>query len=140
MLITQPKELISKFVADRIGCKMYLGEYTALASVDNTGIIVGVIYNNFTSDSRNKIVDCQMHVASRPGAKWATRDFLFHAFNYPFNQMGCVRVTGPVKASNETALKFDKRLGFVEEGRLRKAMDGEDLIILGMLKDECRWI
>ena len=139
MIVTQPKELIAKFVADRVDCPNYWGEYTALAKIDNTGIIVGVLYNNFTSD-KSGIVDCQMHVASRPGSKWATREFLYHAFNYPFNQIGCKRITGIVKESSPKIIQFDEKLGFVREGIVRQAMDGENLILMGMLKSECRWL
>jgi RimJ/RimL family protein N-acetyltransferase len=55
-------------------------------------------------------------------------------------QLGVQRVTGYVPASNAAALRFDRHLGFVEEGRLREALPGgEDVIVLGMLKRECRW-
>jgi hypothetical protein len=33
-----------------------------------------------------------------------------------------------------------KRIGFVEEGRLRQALPHGDLLILGMTRQECRWI
>lgn len=35
---------------------------------------------------------------------------------------------------------MDKRLGFVQEGVCRKALDGKDVIIFGMLRDECRFL
>lgn len=140
MIVTQPKELIAEFVSHICDGSGLFGEYTALAKVDNTGIVVGVIYNNFTTDSSRKIINCEMHVAARPGAKWATREFLFHAFNYPFNEMGCKRVTGLVKEDNTQALKTNYRLGFKKEGVIRKGMDDQDLILLGMLRSECRFL
>ena len=82
-----------------------------------------------------------MHIAAVPGRRWMTRDFLRVAFRYPFWQLGCRRVTGYVPASNADALRFDLHLGFVQEGRMREALpDGEDVIVLGMLRNECRWL
>lgn len=70
-----------------------------------------------------------------------TREFLRVAFRYPFYQLKVRRVTGYVPASNADALRFDLHLGFVQEGLMREAMDtGEDVVVLGMLKRECRWL
>jgi RimJ/RimL family protein N-acetyltransferase len=70
-----------------------------------------------------------------------TRDFLRVAFRYPFVQLGCNRVTGYVPASNADALRFDLNLGFKIEGRMREAIEtGEDVLVLGMLRGECRFI
>jgi RimJ/RimL family protein N-acetyltransferase len=42
---------------------------------------------------------------------------------------------------NTQAQKFDEHLGFVREGVLRKACkDGTNIILYGMLRDECRFI
>lgn len=72
--------------------------------------------------------------------RWASKVFIKAVFNYVFNQLGCTRCTARVDADNATALNIDKKLGFVEEGRMRQANQGKDVIILGMLKNECRWL
>jgi RimJ/RimL family protein N-acetyltransferase len=39
------------------------------------------------------------------------------------------------------ARKFDEHVGFIQEGVIRQAFeDGEDAILYGMLKSECKWI
>jgi len=53
-----------------------------------------------------------MHVAAVPGRRW-----------------------------NLDAQRFDEHLGFKREGLIRKgASDGSNLILYGMLKEECRWL
>jgi RimJ/RimL family protein N-acetyltransferase len=70
-----------------------------------------------------------------------TKDYLFRCFAYPFLQLNCRRITGLVRADNFVAQKFDEHLGFRREGLLREACDdGTDMILYGMLKNECRFI
>ena len=70
-----------------------------------------------------------------------TKDFLFRSFAYPFIQLDCHRVTGLVRADNMEARRFDEHLGFKQEGVIRKgAADGTDMILYGMLKEECRFL
>ena len=82
-----------------------------------------------------------MHVAAVPGKRWMTKDFLWRVFAYPFLQLNCNRVTGLVREDNIVAQKFDEHIGFKREGLIRKgATDGADIILYGMLKEECRWL
>lgn len=92
-----------------------------------------MVYNWFAYD------DVCMHVAAI-GKSWLNRTFLWVAFDYPFNQLKCKRVTGMVPSKNVQAQRFDEHLGFVREGVKRRAWKGDDLIIYGMLKEECRWL
>ena len=72
---------------------------------------------------------------------WINRAFLRAAFAYPFKQLGCTRVSGLVRADNYAAQQFDERLGFKREGLVRRGDDdGTDLIMYGMLREECKWI
>lgn len=131
---------LKEFASRIIGTPPFCHQDKAIGLIDSKGIAAAVIYNAFASDKQRIWNDCQMHVAARPGARWATREFLFHAFNYPFNILGCHRVTGLVKVDNLPAQKFDEKIGFVREGVMREAMDKQDLIVYGMLKSECRWL
>lgn len=82
-----------------------------------------------------------MHIASDGTRKWMTREFLRACFHYPFKELKVRRVTGLVAASNPRALRFDTHLGFRLEGRIRQgAQDGSDLLVLGMLRGECRYL
>lgn len=98
-------------------------------------ILAGVVYEGYNGTNIN------LHVAALRGSYWATRSFLGEAFRYPFEQLGVSRVTGKTPASNVISRRMQEDLGFTEEGVIREGMpNGEDLVIYGMLKRECRWI
>lgn len=108
--------------------------FEAIGLERDAELVAAVIFNLWSG------ADIAMHIAAVPGRRWMTREFLRAAFRYPFVQLECQRVTGYVPASNADALRFDRHLGFVEEGRMREALpNGEDVIVLGLLKRECRW-
>jgi RimJ/RimL family protein N-acetyltransferase len=98
-------------------------------------LIAGVVFNFYTEAS------ICMHVAAAPGKRWMTKEFLWRAFAYPFLQLKCNRVTGFVREDNLVAQKFDEHLGFRREGLIRKGCtDGTNMILYGMLREECRWL
>jgi RimJ/RimL family protein N-acetyltransferase len=127
-----------KEVIDWVGPRVNednFGPAMAIGLEEDGNFIAGVVYNMYTEAS------ICMHVAAVPNSRWLTRDFLFKVFAYPFIQLGCNRVTGLVRVDNIEARRFDEHLGFVQEGVIRKgATDGTDLILYGMLKEECRWL
>ena len=106
----------------------------AIGLLEDGKLIAGVVYNMYTGNG------IMMHVAaSKP--RWLNREFLKAAFAYPFLQLGCDRVTGLVRTDNTAAQRFDEHLGFVKEGVIRRGDDdGCDLILYGMLHEECRWL
>jgi RimJ/RimL family protein N-acetyltransferase len=98
-------------------------------------LIAGVVFNNY-----NKL-NIYMHVAAKQGTNWLTRQYLTCCFAYPFVQLGVNRVTGLVRVDNLPAQKFDEHLGFKREGLVRRACeDGTDMILYGMLREECRFL
>lgn len=84
--------------------------------------------------------DCNIHIASDGGPNWLSRAFLCASFSHPFVQWGMRRVTGLVPAKNAAALRFDLHLGFEREGFIRHALPDDDLVVLGMLRENCRFI
>lgn len=83
---------------------------------------------------------CNMHIASDGTRRWMNKELLLSAFAYPFVQLGLKRVTGIVPARNTAALSFDEHLGFVREGLCRDGFPDDDMVILGMLRKDCRFI
>lgn len=83
---------------------------------------------------------CNMHIASDGTRAWGNREFAYKVFAYPFLKLKKRRVTGIVHSTNHDALRFDKHLGFIEEGRVREALIDGDMVVLGMLARECRFI
>lgn len=111
-------------------------EGKSIAIMDGNEIICAVVYNNFYEAS-----GIQMSVAALPGRKWAYPQFLGAFFTYPFVQLGVRRVTSVVSSNNAPSRNLALRLGFQDEGTLRKAgAHGEDLHVMGLLKHECRYL
>lgn len=99
------------------------------------GEIVGVVvYDTFSTNQ------CFVHLAS--GArKWMSPEFAYHAMAFPFIQCGFPRISCIVSEANFLSLRFTRLFGWTEEGRLREAgPNGEDLVLFGMLRHECRYL
>jgi len=71
--------------------------------------------------------------------RWAlNRDGIAQVFAYPFVQLNCRRVTALIDKKNLRARKMVQRLGFKEEGKLRKASERGDMFIYGLLPEDLR--
>lgn len=125
---------IGRFVCDRINKQWIPEACTAIGLEENGEIIAGVLYDDFNG------ANVCMHVASLPGKKWMTREYLWFCFHYPFEQLCVKRITGLVAGSNAATLNFDKHLGFIEEARLHDAHPDGDIIVLVMRKEDCRFL
>lgn len=122
-----------KWAAERIGYP-FGDEAQAIGLERNDELAAVVIYDRFSE------ADCNMHVASNGSGHWLSLEFLRVVFWYPLVRLGLRRVSAVVPASNERALKFDEHLGFVREGYCPNALPDDDVVIMGMLKQHCRWI
>lgn len=80
----------------------------------------------------------ELHSAGDRGA--LSRKFIRYIAELVWTKLDVQRITGLVRADNADALETNDRLGFVREGVMRKALDGQDIVIFGMLRDECRWL
>jgi len=127
------------FDTDRIGqwvCERTKGAYEpgtskAIGFETDGTLTAGVLYDMFNGRS------VCMHVAIE---KPVTREYTRVCFDYPFNQLGVVKVIGLVDSTNAKALRFDKHLGFVEEARIVDGGRIGDLVLLTMTRQQCRWI
>jgi RimJ/RimL family protein N-acetyltransferase len=127
-------ERILPWAAEKLGEDNFDGA-TGIGLEKDSELIAAVVFNMYTKAS------ICMHVASDGSKNWLNKDFLFRAFAYPFIQLKCNRITGLVRVDNIDAQIFDEKLGFKKEGLVRKGSDdGTDMILYGMLKEECRWI
>lgn len=97
-------------------------------------IIAVTVFDGFSE------CDCNMHIASDKSGRWLNKDFLISSFAYPFIQLKLRRVTGLVPSKNSRALRFDHHIGFVTEGVCRNALPDDDIVVLGLLKENCRYI
>ncbi len=129
-LVSDRKDAVGRWVHSRIGYGFPFENYTAIGLERDGELVAGAVFNCFTGP------DSEISIA----ADFVTRSALVAVFRYVFVQLDCSRVTVHVPSKAKKTLLFCKRIGFVIEGRKRRAIVGDDLIALGMLKDECRWI
>jgi hypothetical protein len=123
-------EMVAAMVAARIP-NISFGEYTALGVVRKGKLVGGVVYHNYVEH------DIQVSIAVDGAAFLPWRGL----FSYPFNQLGCRRITAMIGRKNKKSRRICELLGFKLEGVHPKGLDGEqDAMSYGMLKENCRWI
>lgn len=129
-MIVFERERLGEWARARIpGIRSWGDWYQAIGKEVNGKIVAAVIYNHY--DFEHSIA---MHVAAENG--WFSKDFMAAVFAYPFEQLGCERVTGYVAANKRRELRFFEALGFVREGLMRKGLPDDDLVILGLLRKD----
>lgn len=106
---------------------------TVISRVERGEFRGGVIYNNYTGASIN------LHVYG-VYPDWVNRDMLWICFHYPFVQLGCKKVFAQVPANNTRSLDFELKLGFKIEARIADVFPDEDLIVVSMRREDCRWL
>lgn len=96
-------------------------------------LVAGVVFNEYRGHS--------IHVSmASTTPRWATRSNLHAIFSYPFVQLKCERMTAYTGRSMSQVRQFLERLGFQQEGIVRRGFADDDCVIYGMLKEECQWI
>lgn len=123
------------FVAEWVAMKMdenIIPPYTALGIVDAHGQMAGgMIFNHLHEGN----IELSVYA---PGV--FTRGAIRAAAAFAFDTQGVSRVTARTRASNLHARRVIEKAGFRQEGVLRSYYaDGEDSILYGLLKSECRW-
>lgn len=73
--------------------------------------------------------------------RFARRSYFAAGFDYVFNVCGRRRVMAFISSANERSIRFARKLGMTLEGTLRShAPDGSDVLIFGLLAEECRFL
>ena len=117
------------------GVRLHRSEdFQAIGRIDSGGELIGVVgFNGFTG----KVA--QIHIAGK--GNWVSREFINQVFHYPFVQLKLNHLIGLVGAKNDRALRFDQKMGFTKWFTIPDGYeDGEDLIVLKMSREECRWL
>ena len=130
MSFTSDAELIGPWVCERAGGEWVKGRGTALGMLKDGRLVAGVLYEDWNGAN----IVCHIRVEK------LNKHFLGLIFQYPFVQLGAKRITGIVPQSNKKALKFDQKLGFSIEHEMKNAHPSGSLFILGMYKENCRYL
>ena len=127
---------VAKWVCDGLGENTdWIGAGATLGVYLGEKLIAGIIFNDIRPkcDVWLTIYSCDR--------RWCVRRVLRCVFNFCFTCLDCRRASAFVSVSNDKSRKLVERLGFRQEGVLRKYRDnGEDAFVFGMLKEECRWL
>lgn len=109
-------------------------DFQAIGRVGKNLQLIGVVgYNGFCGQT------CQIHTAGV--GHWVSRELIHKTFDYPFRQLGMEHLFAPVAASNSRALRFDRKMGFTDFGRIKDGYEPNvDLILLTLAKKDCRWL
>jgi RimJ/RimL family protein N-acetyltransferase len=105
----------------------------AISRTEDGVLFGGVLYNGFTGAS----INCHM-AGFNP--RWGSRDMLWVCFDYPFNQLGCKKIFAQIPAQNVHAIKVNLKMGFVVETVIKDVFVEDDLVVLSMTRDSCRWL
>lgn len=82
----------------------------------------------------------RMHVRGF-APNWLNREFLWLAFDYPFNQLFVPKVLGFIRGDNEEVTKFSTKLGFKPVAWVDDVFPNYvPLIILELHKSDCKWL
>lgn len=133
-LIYGQEHRLLPWALERIGLSDFKRDAYTIGLERDGEVVAVVVYDGFTD------TDCNMHIASDGSGQWLNKALLVAAFAYPFTQLGLRRVTGLVPAHNAEALRFDEHLGFKREGYHPHALPDGDIISLGMIREDCRFI
>lgn len=120
-------------IAEAAGCVFNPAADRVISMTGHGELLGGNIYTGFTGAS------IHIHMAGF-APSWATRDFLWVAFDYPFNQLKCKKVFGQVHEKNARALEINLKLGFKIEVRIEDVFNDGACLLLSMYRDDCRWL
>lgn len=125
---------VVEWIAKRTGEFNCFGTDVGIGWQKDGEIVAGVAYANWNG------VNVECHIASDGSKRWATREYLWTIFDYPFRQLKVNRITVCVGEGNTASRRFVEKLGFTHEATLDSAHPSGDLLIYRMWSDNCRWI
>lgn len=136
-LTVDDPEAIAKFVADGIPHIAAAGgfrDYYAIGIENASGALVGGIVASHVNAF-------DAHVSARLTRSNALTSGILRAlFALAFDEMSLARLTMLVAPGNRRARAVAEKLGFIEEGLMRRGYDGvRDAVLYGMTKDD-PWI
>lgn len=133
ILVLGQDQRVSEWVASHIPHVDGFKDMAAIGVERMGQLIGGVVFHEYRGN------DIQMSCAATCKS-WLTEGILRALFAYPFITLKCDRVSAFTPKGNTHTRSFLVRLGFIEEGNMRRGFGSDDCILYGMLKDECKWI
>jgi hypothetical protein len=130
-------KLVERYVSGRLGVNLGQTPFVGFGVFTEDGsFVAGVVVSNYRGS------DCEVSMAAET-ANWAKKGIMRIIFEYIFYRTNCTRCTCvvPNKTPSKRTRRFLEGVGFVLEGNMRRAYDGEtDALIYGLLRQECRFL
>lgn len=109
-------------------------DFRAIGLVRDDCLVSVAGYNAFCGRT------CNMHAAVDDASK-ITREFVRAAFSYVFEELNLLAVLAWMDSNEEKSLLIDLKAGFSEVYRIPEAtLEGGDLILIQMCREDCRWL
>ena len=108
---------------------------TCIARIHDGKLVGGMLYSGYTGEGGS----VHMHVASF-SPRWGTRDLVWVAFHYPFEQLLVKKIFAPVPVNNLKAKRLNSHLGFTVEHIIRDMFPYGDMLLMGMYRDGCDFL
>jgi RimJ/RimL family protein N-acetyltransferase len=135
-LVFGADKVVAEFVRRRVPyARGSFDPCAAIGVIRGEKLVGGVVYYDYLPDFRSIEVAFAFDTP-----RWATPTVLRAVCKYPFDQLGCVRVTAIVAKKNKRSRQMVEHIGFRLEGVARKGFLVEDACIYGLLRPECRWL
>jgi ribosomal-protein-alanine N-acetyltransferase len=125
--------------------ELWRSDYSSFFAIHyaSTGVFIGTAKINFVNDAGMATRTADLGIMIGDKALWGkgvATDTLYALARYAFNTLAARKLTAGGLAANEAVLKAFRRIGFVEEGRIRGKclVAGEymDHVLLGCFCDE----
>ncbi|WP_421907269.1 hypothetical protein [Mameliella sp.] len=134
-LVYGADEKIAQWVGKRIPTFQVMPGARAIGVIKGKRLVAGVVYERYNG------IHLEASIAALPGSRWADRHTLRGIFAYPFIDLNCRAISVVVGATNLESLNLATKLGFWPEAIVKfAAPDGADLVVLKLLREQCRWI
>lgn len=126
---------VIRWIAERIEGYRGSPDAHALGVVRGDKLVAAVTYENCNG------VHLESCIAADPGTAWASRRVMRHLFGYPFLQVGVRAISVSAGMDNPASINLAVKMGFTPEALIRYAApSGADMVVLKMLREDCRWI
>lgn len=133
--------LVPHYISDRLGASFANTNNGWLITLNGKMIAAVMMYDIIDTPGVPK--QCTIAGAAET-PRWFTKKTISAICQMFYSKrpygLGMKRLNSLIQVSNEHSIVATERIGFKREGLLRKAgPDGEDLVVLGMLPEECPW-
>ena len=132
MIVTAQQHELKEWLCERIGL-VATPALMCIGRENSEGRLMGVVgFDGYNGAS------FQMHSAGE--GNWVSRDMLYACFHYPFVACDVSMLIGLVPSGNVHAAKFNAKLGFRTEYILQEAHPDGALLVMTMLRKDCRFL